>query len=408
MRLQLAPVWQIIGPLALLVDFALAWVIPLSAFPLDFFAAGTIGLYFCARWHIKGCSYSLMLLAVTGIAIHGFFEVHHFLRLGLEASFACSFFIAALVFEHEAEQLSSLESQLASRGSAIQNFEEEIDKIREAAVQSHITNAQKIEDLQKNLDELTTEKSTLEILNDVLRKTNAFHFEEKTALENQILDQQQSLGLILSDLNQSQEELKEFKSLDFTIENRSLLQELNQVRCEKEQMHQIHEMLFEKKENSQSIKELEMECSRMHEHLGTAEQKIHDLVKVDFLYKQLKIQFEEKKRVLHETRSALFKAETQLQTIAREEEQQESPLPASLQVEFDQLEKEIEQLQEENLQLQDLVTYFTYKLPQPLLFTANRTPLPAGQFSLEETLREALTPKKKKKAKKPAPQDLLF
>jgi len=449
-------VWQIFGPLALFAALALAAALPLAVFPADLLLAGGIGLYFCARYRLKGCSYALILLAATGLAAHLFFEESHFLRLGLEASFACSFFIAALCFEEEALRFSQLDAQLASRLAAIQNLEEEIGQVRGAQVDSQISFERKFEEIRKISEELQSEKSSLEILNDVLRKANAAHSDEKRTLEERIEESKRQAATFLSELQQAKSELNSLKGSDLAAENRSLLQELNRIRFDRQQERQINETLArmhasvvfrakesderlraaleEKQKGEELIAKLQEEIGRLSGEiekaeirlaemqkgreseevqefkmrLAAAELKVHELAKSEFLYRQLKSQFEEKNRVLHEARSALFKAETQLQTKALEKEEREVFLPEGLRVELDSLEEEIQQLKTENLELQDLVTHLIREPSQPQGFALHRTPLPAGQPSLEETLREALIPKKKKKTKKPVQQDLLF
>jgi hypothetical protein len=459
--------WQIAGVLTLLAAYALAAALPLSSFPFDLFLTGALGLYFCSRWHVKGCAYAFMLLALGGICGHAFLEAHHFLRFGIEASFACSFLVAALSFEQEAEGLAGLRSQFLSRAAAIQNLEDEIGKVREAQVETQISSAKKIDDLQKNYEEISAEKSSLEILNDVLRKANAAHFEEKTAIESRSLEDRRRLASAQNEIEQIQNELASFKKVDLAVENQSLLRSLNSARFEKEQTRLINEMLvrlhasesiraqeagdrlkssLEEKRliddqigglqgeisqltealsksiaergqmearlaelklvryDSKEVEEIKLERAEIQQRLTAAEEKILDLAKVESLYKQLKAQFVEKNHVLHEARSALFKAETELQTLTLKNEEQSSLLPEFLRVELDRLDKEIEDLQKENMQLQDLVTYLTETERQsaPALFSLHRTPLPAGQPSLEDTLREALIPKRKKKAKNPA------
>jgi DNA repair exonuclease SbcCD ATPase subunit len=396
------PFWKVCGPITLLAAYALASLLPLSSFPFDLYLAGGIGLYLCSRFRLKGCSYALMLLALSGICGHLFLETHHFLRLGLEASLACSFFVAALFFENQEEGSSGLESQLASRAAAIQNLEEEISKTRVSLVEMQLASSQKIDELQKNYEEITAEKSSLEILNDVLRKANAAYFEEKKTFDSQALDNERRLASSQRDLEKLQEELTHFKEIDLAAAKTQ-----RDLKTLQEELTRFKEIDLPSATRSlKEIEDLKMDRAEIQGRLAAAERKVQDLAKVEAQYLQLKTQFEEKGRVLHETRCQLFKAETNLQTLAIEKAEQNS-LPEHLRIEFARVEQEIAALEGENRQLQDLVTHLTDRL-QPASFAVHRTPLPAGQRSLEETLREALIPKRKKKAKKPAQQDLLF
>lgn len=473
----------------------------MSAFPADLYLSGAAGFTLCAKYREKGCAYALILLAISGIAGHLFLESHHFLRLGIEASFAIAFFIASLAFDAQAEAAASLETVLASREASLQNLEEEIGKAQEAQVEFQLASQKKWEELQKNYDDLSVEKSSLEILNDVLRKANGAHWQEKSALETQSLNDQRRLSESLLSEQSLKAELERLKKTDLPEQNRLLQKELNAARFDREEMRLINETLvrmhaeecvrakeaeermhaaaaekcgFEtriqaaegqvaqleaalgtagaekvqleerlqrydreierlgqelshadakRQEAENEIERLQLQAPigrseaeefqedriRLQEHLAAVEAKVAELAKVEVLYRQLKGQFEEKNRILHDVRASLFKAETELETIAIEKEEQSSWLPENLRVEFDRLDDEMNRLEAENKTLQELITALTEKLPQPQSFAVHRTPLPAGKPSLEETLREALIPKRKKKAvKKPAQQDLLF
>jgi hypothetical protein len=372
--------WQISGPLALLTAYAMAAALPLSSFPFDLYLSGAAGLYFCSRFRLKGCSYALMLLALSGLLSHLFLETHHFLRLGLEASLACSFFAAALSFEEEGEGWSAMEAQLRARASAIQNLEDELGKARELLLETQLASTAKADELRKNYEEIAAEKSSLEILNDVLRKANAAHFEEKGVFEKQALEEGRRLAEVTRHLERIRLETAQSKEAAHLEADRCL----------------------------QEIEALKMDRSEMQERLAFAEKKVQDLAKTEALYRQLKTQFEEKNHVLQETRALLFKAETELQTRALEKEEQSTFLPEELRGELDRCDQEMAELQEENRHLQDLVTELTEEKRSSVSFAVHRTPLPAGQPSLEDTLRETLIPKRKKKTKKPAQQDLLF
>ncbi|HSX38203.1 MAG TPA: hypothetical protein VLE95_05170 [Chlamydiales bacterium] len=328
MEKEYSSIWQVMGPLTLLGAVCIATTLSLSLFPVDLFFNGAAGLYLCSRWQVKGCYYAVLLLAFSGIVVHTLFESHHLLRLGLEASFICSFIVIALVCELEWLKFSHLQSQLASSLSVVQNLEDESGKFRESATDAQIALEKKLEELQKNFDDLASEKSTIEILNDVLRKANAAGRQEKTALENQMFDIQREFSQALFD----------------------------------------------------------------QEHIG---EELVSLRKVNFEYVQLKEQFEEKNAILHTTRSLLFKAETQLQRIAIEKEQGADASFQDVHEEFKQFDEEIERLQLENTQLQELATHLIEKTGS---IAIHRTPLPKA-VSLEETLREALIPKRKKKTK---------
>lgn len=81
---------------------------------------------------------------------------------------------------------------------------------------------------------------------------------------------------------------------------------------------------------------------------------------IELLYRQLKGQFEEKNKILHQTRSQLFHMDTELQTIKMQAQQKQleaDPLPFSICEELEEIEFENLSLHDENDHLQDLVTH---------------------------------------------------
>ncbi len=314
--------WQMIGPITMLSAFALMAHLPIGNF--DLAMLGILGIYISASYLARGCRLALFFLIFWGFIAHLLWESSHFVRLALEMNLGLSFIITALGFEMKAQDQGLLESKISTQKGVIQNLEDEKLQLSEGFALAHMDNEKKLEELQKNFDETLSEKSTLEILNDVLRKTNATHLKEKTEIQKQILEDQ----------------------------------------------------------------------TQFFSKIQTADFKIHELSQLEPLYKQLKGQFEEKTRVLHETRSSLFKLETELQRMNIEKEQEE-PLLGPLHAEIRRFEEEVDLLTSENQELLELVTHLTNTLP----IAQNRTPLPKVKSTVKETLREALTPKKKKKKK---------
>ena len=133
------------------------------------------------------------------------------------------------------------------------------------------------------------------------------------------------------------------------------------------------------KKSSSDSSFLEKERDRLASQLNKAEEKIGFLSKLEPLHRQLRLQFEEKNKVLQETRAALFHVDTELQTLKIEREQQAHILPEKITQEFVQLDEQVISLEKENQQLQALVSHFITQLPQGQKKT-----------SLTKTLDEAL------------------
>ncbi|MBI5273100.1 MAG: hypothetical protein HY861_03870 [Chlamydiia bacterium] len=352
--------WQVVGPIALIAAFAMA---PIGVASVPLKMTSCLGLFLSARWQMRGCFAALLTLFVAGTLSHVLADGHHLWRLCLEFSSALSFVITALSFTQIGQDLSSLASQTQAQQAAIRNLEEEMASIHANATERQIVSTAKIEELQKRIEEVESEKASLEILNDVLRKTNAGYYVEKKALEESFSQEKQRLAQLVLVAEEQRQEIAVLQQISATTANNDLL-------------HQEREALMEQ--------------------LTQAEEKIRSLALLESKHRQLKEQFEEKNKVLQETRALLFHSDTALQSFQIEKAQKElrfDPLFEALSKELSVQEQETSHLQEENKELECLVTCLTHL---------------AGQPSLEEILRESLVPKRKKKTKKPAQQDLLF
>ncbi len=110
---------------------------------------------------------------------------------------------------------------------------------------------------------------------------------------------------------------------------------------------------------------LKAEALEKKEILANYEKKFLQLKNIESLYKQLKNQFEEKKRILDRTRRDLFHEKEKLVAIKLENDRKVYDQPKEvreLQRELASFEKEIVKYEEENAQLQELATELTKKL----------------------------------------------
>lgn len=230
--------WQIIGPLFVLCTFALE--------PNNFFifCVGILGLFLCARWQMTGLLYSLVLLVAAGVLEHFFLNHQHLWWIGIEGSYAVAFYITALNAERHTHFVQSLFSQLDAKNSSLANLEEDALKSKESATSQQILLQEKGDLLQARLDELSSEYSSLLVLNEVLRKTSARESADKELLQGDLLDLQSRLGICLAEEDALKKELARLKeSHTLILENSQLIGEINQVRLEKEQTHMINETL---------------------------------------------------------------------------------------------------------------------------------------------------------------------
>ena len=362
------PHWLIFGPLSLFCTFALA-TLPLMRFDLLF--VGVLGLYVSARWHLRGCVYVLVLLVLTSLIHHLALPIHHLWQLGLEISVGFAFFITAVSFEESATTIASLDSGLEVKEAAIRNLEEDLSKEKEENAAKQIASSEKFAALQKELEELQTEQSSLLILNDVLRKTTARHLEEKVAAEKMLQGANSQIALFQQELSEKSRELERISNENgLAQQNRELFEEANGARVEREQTNQINAMLvrlhakeaLKAKEAEAQLEGVATERNFLRERLQAAEfelqqsQPISSLQHTESLYRQLKKQFEEKNEILHQTRAELFQVNTALEALKIEAEQKEPLFPQAVQKEMEEVEKELDALQKENQELLDLVS----------------------------------------------------
>ena len=179
------------GPISLLCTLAIG---AKTAIPFDLLFLSLAGLYLCARFQMRGCCYALALLGITAAFKHAFLVSDHLWQLGIEGSLGLAFFISALAFEQGALFLESLNQQMETRSASLANLEEDLVKVQETTQAQQIAFQEKISTLQKELEELQSDHSSILILNEVLRKTTARHSQESASIAASAQDQQQQDG----------------------------------------------------------------------------------------------------------------------------------------------------------------------------------------------------------------------
>jgi DNA repair exonuclease SbcCD ATPase subunit len=230
--------WQMIGPLFILCAFALSPQDPLLL------SVGIGGLFLSACWQIRGFSYALILLGIVAIAEHAFLSERHFWLLGLEGSYAIAFFITALSSEDRTSFVQSLSAKLEASGASIRNLEDEFASLREASTAERIVLQEKIGTLQKEIEEIQSEQSSLLILNEVLRKTAARECLERDEAKESLVDAERCLAQRFLELEGIQKELAHLTDSNaLVLENREVRGEINAARVDREQARLISETL---------------------------------------------------------------------------------------------------------------------------------------------------------------------
>jgi chromosome segregation ATPase len=264
------------GPISLLFTLAVAVK---TAIPFDLVFIAVSGLFLCSFWHMRGCCYSLVLLAVASIFKHAFVVTDHLWELGVEGSMACAFFIIALAFEQGASFIESLHSQMQTRKAALENLEEEIAKVQETAQGQQISFQEKVATLQKELEDLQVDHSSILILNEVLRKTTARHVTESEAVHVRNFELLRKMDILKAEYEDCETQLIRLKNTDaMAIENRKLLKELNAARYEKEQTHLINETLARLyARESLKAKDADSEAASLTDQLAAARKEAEQI-----------------------------------------------------------------------------------------------------------------------------------
>ncbi len=198
--------------------------------------------------------------------------------------------------------------------------------------------------LQAHLEQVLLERDQEKVIQQNLQKTifekqDQLLEEEKKNQELQAHLEQVLLGRDQEKVIQQNLQKTIFEKQDQLLEeekkNQELQAHLEQVLLERDQE------AFQRKEDTVLLKSLRDQVERLHQ--------------IEFLYKQLKDQFEEKKRVLHEVRSELFYVDTKNQAIEIEQDLSEefSLVPS---MDMISLMDQISLLEKENQELEALVS----------------------------------------------------
>lgn len=195
----------------------------------------------------------------------------------------------------------------------------------------------KLKEKEKELEEIANQWATLAKEREVHR--NHLKTLEKVSIERNFLKERLDQAMLeMTTLKQNQEDA----TLQ-SLEKEKLREHLDQVMLEMTALKESREEAFQK------LQELEKK-GLQNDHLKG----------VDNLYKQLKVQFEEKTGVLEQTRKELFHTKTALETILMAKEESEllfdPHLAKSYFQEMEELERELDLYEEENRELITLIT----------------------------------------------------
>lgn len=252
---------QVAGPLLLICS---AVLLGRSApiFNVDLLAILLFGFYLTSKWKVKGFIYSVSFLFISIFFKHLFMNAHHAWQLGLEASVSFGLLVSALCFKEREHLIDFLQTQQEKKTQTIQFLEEDLEKLREKSAANRSEMDEKIVSLQSELEEVQVELSSVQVLNDVLRKTTAKAIEEKDEFEKRICHFQHLVDVSREENQKLQETILEYSNANEIIsQNENLLAELNALRTKEAQTALINEQLVHlHATESQKVKKLEEKC----------------------------------------------------------------------------------------------------------------------------------------------------
>jgi hypothetical protein len=368
---------QMLGPLLLIPVLLLTG----RYHPLlncDLWVIAALGLFLCATQQLRGYLIALGLLVMSAFIKHCCIDAHHLFQVCLECSLAFSLLLTSLISQEAVVSSETLQEQITRRAETIQFLEDDLGKQREKAAEEASLNQKKLLESQEQIEDIQTELSALQILNEVLRKSTAQALVKEDQLSAELKSSECRTGFLLEEIDSLQTELHRLSNTSSLAEqNRDLFKELNAARNKAMQTNLINETLA--RMHAEVHKELQR---KTEECLALAQQKpepiqlaqssepvrIDEIVskklahseKIEALHRQLQEQFTQKDLVLQQTRSQLFHADTEVQRLQKElsEKQiQEDPLPTPIRKDLENLEEEKAHLLEENLHLTELITH---------------------------------------------------
>jgi hypothetical protein len=204
---------QVLGPICLVLALTFA---PLANFTIHLYLSGALAFFFIFNFRFKGFIASCATLAIFSICAHLFAEVTHLYSALLESSLALSFLLIYLMKEEQILEKESLISNAKAKDNIAIHLEEEMIQKLDEKAKEHILSMEKIEHLNKEVQEIETEKNAIEILNDVLRRNNASSFEKEKLLQEETKTLLKTLddALFLLDHAEVQRKIAEEESLE--------------------------------------------------------------------------------------------------------------------------------------------------------------------------------------------------
>jgi hypothetical protein len=408
--------WFLLGPGSLFMSFFVSLFS--SKIYYDLWLLAIVSIFLCWQFAFRGLVVSLTCLVFSAIFHHFLFPSALLWNVGLELTVACGIWVSYLSFALLKEKMASSEKTRKDLFQKISFMEETFKKEEElhfqqlGSLQKEISDLDSLVELQQEQREKLEKKS--KHLQETIDKAAACFGEEKKELEakiyllrekeNQTEIEKKKIEEEALSLRGMQDRLqkgtlekdqkilsieKEKKELDSQIqkelqrnvsyeeEKKKLLQEISLIKAEKEKLATaIERERREKSQMEKKISELSLQEETKHLQMQKEKEKGHqslqdkDLIlqetleekkKVFDLYKQLKVQFQDKSQTLHKTRKELFHLQEKMIADQREKE-------LALHVDFStekevfSLEEIMSSLEQENKHFQEIIHFLSKNL----------------------------------------------
>jgi hypothetical protein len=291
---------------------------------IDLAIFALFGTLFCAKARMHGLVCTTIFFATVSTIKHIFFVESHLWQLGVEGAMMMGFGVIAATFDllQTAKETASVRQE--NQQKAIHYLEENLTASQQEALKEQLLQQGRISSLQKDLDEQAGELHSIRVLNDVIRKTAAKTLVEREDFARQLIDKEK-------ELKACQKGNSELRSACARLQA-EIEQQADQIA--------LREKAFD----------------AMEDRLKAADRS-------ESLLREIKKQFGEKNNVLQQTRLKLFHADTALQAIEMDLEQQKMVEPSfaedKLYQELAELNEQCISLESENKDLTDVIRCLT-------------------------------------------------
>ena len=284
--------WSLVGPCCIIFSILFLYIRP-DANDLYLPYASLIGIPLCWKWKIRGLAVSLGILAALMVYHWSSIEPDALLgEIGICTTFALGFLITALSFDEVLDPLKSFQVQ---------------------------TDAQTVEiaQLRESLKTYTDSAESYEKLVGMARQELLSLSRDNEMIKGDLIEQRQKLELSAEQAlaKHKQEQTHQLRLHHENERKSDALLKQTQERLEQaySQIQSLEQALAAAQDSFQTrIDPLQCENAKLQEEVqqrAQAQDMSHD--RYEGLYKQLREQFEEKSKVLDDTRKALFHAEEQ-------------------------------------------------------------------------------------------------